>query len=107
MSKYNNKKIEYDGIIFDSIKEKNRYIKLKELEDQGVIHSLELQKKFILQEKFKLGNKTIREISYIADFVYYENDQMIVEDCKGFRTTEYKIKKKMFQYRYKLDIKET
>ena len=44
--------------------------------------------------------KKIRPISYIADYVYEQDGIKIVEDCKGFRTTEYKIKKKIFMYKF-------
>jgi len=61
------------------------------------------------QKAFISGTgKKIRPITYIADFVYIENDQTVVEDCKGVLTTEYKLKKKLFQYvHYPLTIKET
>lgn len=35
VSKYHNKKVIYNGITFDSIKEKNRYIELKLLEEKS------------------------------------------------------------------------
>ena len=40
ISKYRNKKVMYDGIKFDSIKEKNRYQQLKLLEQGGEIEDL-------------------------------------------------------------------
>lgn len=105
-NKYHNKKVEYDGIKFDSVKEKNRYIGLKQLEKLGVIHNLELQKKYVLQPSFKLNGKTIRSITYIADFVYIQDGVEIIEDVKGMRTKEYLLKKKLFEYKYQKDIKE-
>ena len=72
ISKYRNKRTEYDGIKFDSIKEKNYYIKLKLLEKSGKIKDLKLQVKFELQPSFKFKGKTIRAINYVADFTYYE-----------------------------------
>lgn len=44
VAKYHNKKVEYDGYTFDSIREKNYYIKLKLLEKARKIKELELQK---------------------------------------------------------------
>lgn len=105
--KYRNKQTIIDNIKFDSIKEANRYTYLKLLERSGQIKDLQLQVKYELQPSFKLNNKTIRAITYIADFTYYENDNLIVEDVKGFRTKEYKLKKKLFAYKYKIEIKET
>lgn len=108
-SKYHNKKIIYNGIKFDSIKEKDRYIMLKWLEKDGRIKELELQKPFELQETFKKNGKTYRSIKYIADFYYYDviDEKYIVEDTKGYRTEVYKIKKKLFEFKYKgIELKE-
>lgn len=109
-NKYSNKKVQYDGIMFDSIKEKNRYIELKWLEKAHEIKELELQKKFELQPSYTNNSgKKIRPITYIADFFYYDikKQRYIVEDTKGFRTEVYKLKKKMFEYQYpNLEITE-
>ena len=107
-SKYHNKKVIYKGIKFDSKRERNRYKELVLLKNAGIISSLELQKKFELQPSYKKNGKTIRSISYIADFYYYDNvkKQYIVEDTKGVKTDVYKIKKKMFEYKYNLTITE-
>jgi len=106
--KYHNKKVEYDGYTFDSIKEKNYYIKLKLLEKAGKIKELELQKEYELQPSFKLNNKTSRKITYRADFTYKttEDDKLHVIDVKGFRTDVYRLKKKLFEYRYGIEIEE-
>lgn len=108
MSKYYSRKVIIDGIKFDSKKEGNRYLELKLLLKAGKIRDLELQKKFELQPKYKMNNKTIRAIYYVADFVYFDVDkkEMIVEDTKGFRTEVYKLKKKLFEYKYGIEIKE-
>lgn len=105
-NKYHNKKVEYDGIKFDSTKEKNRYIGLKQLEKLGVIQSLQRQVKYELQPSFKLNGKTIRSITYIADFVYIQDGVEVIEDVKGMRTKEYLLKKKLFEYKYQKEIKE-
>ena len=107
-SKYKNIKASYDGVKFDSLLEKNRYIVLKNLQKQGLIHSLELQPVFLLQDSFKVlkNNKktTIRKLTYIADFSYIENNKFIVEDSKGFETDIYKLKRKMFLENCTFDI---
>ena len=105
-NKYHNKKVEYDGIKFDSVKEKNRYIGLKQLERLGVIQNLQRQVKYELQPSFKFNGATIRSITYIADFVYIQGGVEIIEDVKGIRTKEYLLKKKMFMYKYQKEIKE-
>ena len=108
VAKYHNKKVKYDGYTFDSIREKNYYIKLKLLEKSGKIKELELQKEFELQPSFKLNNKTSRKITYRADFTYKttEDDKLHVIDVKGFKTDVYKIKKKLFEYKYRIEIEE-
>lgn len=102
MSKYNNKKTIVDNIKFDSKAEANRYIELKMLEKARKISDLELQPKFILQEQY-INNKgeKIRAITYKADFCYLEGNKIVVEDVKGVETKEFKIKKKLFENKYR------
>lgn len=103
INKYHNKKIIIDGHEFDSIKEGEHYKQLKLLEKAGIIKELELQKKFELQPNFIDNNgKKHRAITYIVDFYYYDTIEQcyIAEDVKGYKTEVYKIKKKMFMYKY-------
>ena len=100
MSKYFNKKVVIDGHKFDSIAESRRYKELKLLEKAGKIKNLELQPKFLLQDKFKKDGKTFRKIEYVADFGYIEQEKKVIEDVKGKETEVFKIKRKMFEYRY-------
>lgn len=109
MNKYRNQKVTIDGITFDSLKEGGRYRVLKLLVKAKEIKDLELQKKFELQPAYTNANgKRIRAINYLADFYYYDNKLgcYVVEDVKGFRTKEYLLKKKMFEYKYNAIIKE-
>lgn len=103
MSKYNAKRKEVDGIKFDSTKEADRYCQLKLLLRANEISDLQLQVPYVLIEKSKWG----REVKYYADFVYKEGGEIIVEDCKGMRLPLYKLKKRLFQEKYNIDIKET
>lgn len=108
-SKYRNKKVVVDGIEFDSKKEANRYKELKLLEKAGEIKDLELQKVFELIPSFKKNGKTYRKTTYKADFSYFDTKEgkYIVEDVKGFKTDIYKLKKKLFEYKFKeLELKE-
>ena len=111
MSKYNSRKTVIDGITFDSKKESKRYVELKKKQDEGEITDLRLQVPFELLPSFTIeidGKKRKRRnIRYIADFVYCENGQKVVEDVKGRKTDVYKLKKKLFEYKYKTTIKET
>lgn len=108
INKYHNKKAFYKGIKFDSQRELKRYLELVVLKKKGFITDLELQKKFELQPSYIKSGKTVRSLNYICDFYYYDNikKQYVVEDTKGFRTESYKIKKKIFEYKYDLEIIE-
>ena len=111
MSKYRNKKTEYDGITFDSKKEAARYAELKLLERAGEIKLLERQKKFVLIPAQRQDGKLIeRECAYKADFTYLERQGAewvaVVEDVKGKRTDTYKIKRKLMLYQHGIRIRE-
>lgn len=90
-----------DGITFDSKAEMNRYKYLLTFQQSGIIQDLTLQPKFELLPAFVDfdGNK-VRAINYIADFMYYFDGKLVVEDVKGVVTKEFAIKKKMFLYNY-------
>lgn len=115
-SKYGSRKVIRNGITFDSAKEARRYGELLLLEKAGAIAKLQMQVKFVLipaqyettytktgKEKQKCVE---RECSYIADFVYYENGEKVVEDTKGFKTKDYIVKRKLMLYVHGIKIKE-
>lgn len=81
-------------------KSPNRYKELRLLERVGEISNLELQPRFLLQDKFKKNGKTYRKIEYVADFKYIENGKKIVEDVKGMQTDVFKLKHKIFEKVY-------
>lgn len=101
--KYRNKKTSVDGIRFDSKKEAKRYLELKILEKAGAIQDLRRQVPYVLINKSSYG----RAIKYVADFVYYEDDKLVVEDVKGVRTPVYKLKKRLMAERFGIEVKET
>ena len=111
-SKYKNKKVTVNGKVFDSKKEANRYCELIRMQQAGLIKDLETQKKFLLLDSFKKNGTTYKQISYYADFVYFDvySKKTLVEDVtasKNFKTDVYKIKKKLFEFVYpNLTIKE-
>ena len=104
---------------FDSVKEYRRWCELRLLERAGQIHDLQRQVKFVLipaqygpdtigkRGGVKRGQLLEREVSYVADFVYAQNGERIVEDSKGFRTADYILKRKMMLYFHGIRIKET
>lgn len=101
MTKYLNKKCEYQGIKFDSIKERNRFIYLKQLEEKGTIKDLKLQVKFPV-----IVNKK-RICSYVSDFTYYDEFGYHVVDVKSPITAKnpvFRLKKKLVEALYNFEI---
>jgi len=98
-SKYNAKRVEVDGIKFDSKKEARRYQQLKLLERAGEISNLRLQVPFYFEVNGgPVTFDTGRKMFYKADFVYYDEllGKEIVEDAKGKDTDASKIKRALF-----------
>jgi len=101
--KYNSYTVVIDNVSFDSVMESRFYLRLLEMKAAKQIKSFSMQVTYELQPKFKdkVSGKTVRAITYIADFVVTDaDDQVIVVDVKGKETDVFKIKKKMFQYKY-------
>lgn len=108
-NKYHAKKCEWDGEVFDSKKEMRRYKELKLLEKAGAICNLKRQVKYVLIPSQRIDGKVVeRECSYIADYVYEENGQTIVEDVKvrKMRTRDYIIKRKLMLLFYGIRVRE-
>lgn len=106
--KYGNRKVSYNGMTFDSEREYTRWCELTLLQRAGKITDLQRQVKFILIPTQKINGKCVeKECAYIADFVYKQNGETIVEDAKGMKTDVYKIKKKLMLYIHKIQIRET
>lgn len=106
-SKYHAKKTTVDGIEFDSAKEAKRYTKLRDMAEAGEIDGLRLQVPFELLPSFECDGVKYRGMRYIADFVYIRDGKRIVEDCKGFKTAEYKMKKKLMAFINHINIEES
>lgn len=98
--KYKNEPIDVNGHSFASKAEARRYQVLLLMEQAGEIKNLRLQPKYELIPAFKKNGKTFRKTEYIADFEYFQDGRTIVEDVKGFRTDVYKLKRKLFEYKY-------
>ncbi|KAA0793873.1 DUF1064 domain-containing protein [Bacillus sp. BPN334] len=93
-SKYNNKKVELDGCIFNSEAASKYYELLKEKQGAGEIQAIELQPSFVLQPGYKKNGKRFDAITYKAEFMIYLPNG----DVKGVVTDIFSIKKKMFEY---------
>ena len=107
--KYNSKRVTIDGITFDSKAESRYYLNLKRWKQEGKVKDFQCQVPFELQPKFKDSQgKAIRDIRYVADFVViYPDGTEDVIDVKGSRgilTPEFKIKAKLFAYKFKKEI---
>ena len=111
-NKYKNEKVVVpvgDGLVreFDSKFEAQRYQELAYLEKANVITNLRCQVKYELIPSQKRPNGTTeRAVNYIADFVYSDGKNVIVEDTKGVKTPEYVIKRKLMLQKYGIAVKE-
>lgn len=120
MNKYRNRKTYSDGMVFDSRREACRYHELYLLQKAGRIKNLQRQVQYTLvpdqREPDRIGKRggvykgriIERKITYIADFSYFDCDsgQIIVEDAKGYRTPEYRLKKKLMLWVHGIRVKE-
>ena len=108
MNKYHNRKIVREGETYDSVKEYRRAKELELLEKNGVIKYLKRQVRFEIMpsQRGEDGKVVERAVTYIADFVYFEDGNLIVEDTKGFRTKDYIIKRKLMRYLLGINIRE-
>ena len=122
VNKYGNRKITVDGVTFDSRKEYLRWCELCLLEKAGHITDLRRQVKYELipaqceeyerysqktGKRLKNGTRVVeKECAYIADFVYLQDGQTVVEDTKGYKTEAYIIKRKLMLYFHGIRIHE-
>ncbi|SRR6266487_2261191 len=102
MNKYRNITTIADGIAFDSKREARRYQELLVLERAGAISQLELQ------PRYPIVINGIRVTTYVADFRYVEaaTGRQVVEDSKGYRTREYRLKSKLMAACHGIHIEE-
>ena len=105
VNKYHNKKVKYDGYTFDSKKEGLFYLKLKTMEELGLIKDLELQPKFLLIDTIHYKGKTYPKTYYISDFKYVDSNtgKIKVIDIKSKITVKdktYRLKIKMLLSKY-------
>lgn len=106
-SKYHNRKVEYydpqlkKTITFDSEKERDYYLILKDRQKRGEIGYIWRQYEIEIQPGFTMpSGEKIRAITYIADFRYHDLDgNEHIVDVKGYKTEIYKLKKKLLAYK--------
>lgn len=106
MSKYKSKKVEYQGMIFDSKFECTYYSYLQELLKQGKITNLERQVKYELipRQTNEIGKFKYHPVEYKSDFEYDVQGVHKTVDTKGFKTADFRIKQKLFYYRTNREI---
>ena len=111
-----------DGVTFDSKKEARRWQELKILEKAGKITNLRRQVKFVLiptqrgPEEIgpkggrKPGKVQEKELDYVADFVYEEDGEKVVEDVKGYKEggayRVFAIRRKLMRFVHGIGIRE-
>jgi hypothetical protein len=88
---------------YDSKREARRAEDLRLLESAGEISDLQDKPKFLLIPK----QGAERAVHYIADFAYRRAGELVVEDCKGFRTDVYVIKRKLMLFVHSIAVLET
>lgn len=104
-----------DGTLmhFDSKREARRYMDLWLMQRAGEISGLRTQVKYELipKQEHKDGTKE-KGIDYVADFVYQQGGETVVEDSKGFRDTSsasyrlFVMKRKMMLYFHGITVRE-
>lgn len=121
--KYNNTKVEIDGIKYDSKKESQRNAYLELMQKQGLISDLKRQVVFeliptIYEDKvvhLKTKDKIVQRVAqkavtYKADFTYIKDGQLVVEDVKASASyaaldKTFILKEKMMRYFHGIVIK--
>lgn len=113
--KYKAKPTVVDGIRFASKKEAARYRELRLLEKAGEIAALQWQVPYELKvpriavppgDPEMLTQRTPRVIGkYVADFIYYQRGDFIVEDVKGFDVPLGRWKRRHAEAQYGITIR--
>ncbi|MDY0141678.1 MAG: DUF1064 domain-containing protein [Bacteroidales bacterium] len=96
------KKVEHNGITFDSQEECEYYKLLLKRYENEEIDYLRTHKSFELVPAYELNGKLIKAINYEADFEFYDRtlNRSRAIDVKGFADDVFKLKKKLFDYYY-------
>src|SRR5437660_1011127 len=99
-TKYANEVVVVNGVRFASKREARRWLELRLLEGAGQISELRRQ------VRYDLDVNEIHVCAYLADFVYTEKGQTVVEDAKGVRTREYRLKARLMRACHGIEIRE-
>jgi hypothetical protein len=109
VNKYKNRPMNVLGEHFRSEREYRRYKDLMLMQSAGEISGLTREVVFTLAPGCKImGERALPPLMYWADFVYCMSDgSQIVEDCKGFRTPVYRIKRHLMKTVHGIEVLET
>jgi hypothetical protein len=108
-SKFNARKTERDGILFDSKREADTWPLIRAMRDREQIFNLERQKTYTLVVN------GVHICNYRSDFEWDEfatpdptnmAERHVVADVKGFRTREYLIKRALMKAIHGIEIRE-
>ena len=109
--KYGAVKKVYNNIEYHSTKEADRAKVLDILLKNGLISDLKRQVRYtwdVIHRNIETGIEFRKKQSYVSDFEYIDSmGKHIVEDVKGFETSEYKAKKKIMKKIFGIDILQT
>lgn len=100
-NKYGARKTSCGKHIHDSNREAQRCAELRLMEKGRLIADL------IFQPAFPMWYGDNLICTYVADFMYHEEDELVVEDVKGKATDSYIIKRKMLKAFYGITVRET
>lgn len=123
-AKYGNTKVNIDGIVFDSKIESQRYLFLKEKQNNNEISDLQChvtyeliprQTEHITEVKhLKTKDKIIEKervifhsISFSPDFIYKYNGKIIAEDVKGSKllvSKDFPLRQKLLYFYHKIYV---
>ena len=113
--KYGNTRVNVNGMKFDSKREYRRFVELSEMLEAGLIGDLQHQVAFELAPAVVLDGRKKPALRYIADFVYVEAGELVVEDVKSIHgksgsttanLSPYRIKKHLMKTVHGIDIRE-
>ena len=101
-NKFRNTPVTVEGIRFDSKAEAKRWGELRLLERANQIRDLERQVTYRLEVNSELVSR------YVADFRYFDRarSKWVVEDVKGVRTPEFKLKAKLMKAIHRIEVIE-
>lgn len=107
-NKFKAQRVEFMGITFDSKWECQRYQELLQLERVDQIQDLHVHVPFGLHVRTPTG-ETVRIATYIADFQYWREGRMCLEDAKGAPTrkkADFILKRKHVEAEYAVQVIE-